>query len=244
MPFPFSFETGFYQSKSVLTVKKLVDWKKKNGFYNFKQIPKTVILSPTNSVKKRELFFKKKIKGLTGKAYIINNILYVTNFGVGAPSVIVLLEELVALGVEKFIFIGLCGRLNNLINESDAFLCKEAFSLNGSSYFYTNENMILYESEISKKISKKLNLAEKRIVSVDVPFRETVDLIDIYKKKGAELIDMETASVLAFSKVKNIDACCVLIASDYIENDWFPPKKIKNTYRKLNFITKKIISIL
>jgi uridine phosphorylase len=238
------FGSDFYKNKSLLTAKNLVNWKKKNGFYNFNKLPKTAIISPINSFNKINVFLKPKIRGLLGKIHISNGILYATNFGIGAPATIALLAELYSLGVTQFVFIGIAGRLNNSIKESELFAVNNAFSLNGSSYFYYPETNIRYETEFSKKIIKMLDISNKTTLSVDIPFRETESLINKFKLKKAELIDMETASLLAFSKYNKINFCALLITSDSIDEEWKPPKNVAKIYSKLDKTVKKLISLL
>ncbi|MEE9349316.1 MAG: hypothetical protein V3U80_04655 [Flavobacteriaceae bacterium] len=108
-----------YKENSIPTINKIIEWKKNQGNYNFKKLPKTVILTATTSyINRLKKFSKNKIKGISGKNYLIKKgVLLSSNFGNGAPAIISHMEELRALGVEDFIFIGFAGMLNANLTE-------------------------------------------------------------------------------------------------------------------------------
>ncbi len=245
MSFINSFEPGFYKEKSILNVKDIVEWKRKNNLYNFDTLPKVAIISTVNQLSLPKRLINKKLKGLNGKNYILNKqVLFSYDFGIGSPTIITLLEELTALGVTKFLYVGYAGRLNTTINEADSFIVNKAFSICGTSFFYDNESFISYANSLSDKVKSKLNLSEKIVLSTDAPYRETQSVLDFYKRKEATLIDMETASVLAFFKQNNTEVACVLIASDLIESSWIPPKNIKLLRKRAKNIVNQFIAIL
>jgi len=146
--------------------------------------------------------------------------------------------------VTKFLYIGYAGRLNTTINEAACFIVNKAFSLCGTSFFYNNESFISYSNNLSDKVKSELNLFEEIILSTDAPYRETLSVLEFYKRKKATLIDMETASILAFFKQNNAEVACVLIASDLIESFWTPPKNIKLLHKRAKNIVNQFIAIL
>ena len=228
-----NFNTGFYKETPILNPKKMVAWKKEKKIYNFKIVPKIAIISAVNCFSKKELFFLKKIKGFNTSAYLFKNVLLVLNIGVGAPSVIALMEELKALGVKKIFFFGYGGRLDNNINSGKVFKISEAYSLSGTSFFYQKESFISYKTDLHEKI----NLDEIKVLSVDAPFRETKSLLNEYKSKNVGLVDMETAAILAFGKFYDIPVCTVLVAADLLLPKWQPPENQNKSSKEI----KKLI---
>ena len=245
MSFINPFEPGFYKEKSILNVKDIIEWKRKNNLYNFDTLPKVAVISMVSQLSFPKRLINKKLKGLNGKHYILNKkVLFSYEFGIGSPAIIALLEELTALGVTKFLYIGYAGRLNTTINEAACFIVNKAFSLCGTSFFYNNESFISYSNNLSDKVKSELNLFEEIILSTDAPYRETLSVLEFYKRKKATLIDMETASILAFFKQNNAEVACVLIASDLIESFWTPPKNIKLLRKRAKNIVNQFIAIL
>ena len=45
MSFINPFEPGFYKEKSILNVKDIIEWKRKNNLYNFDTLPKVAVIS-------------------------------------------------------------------------------------------------------------------------------------------------------------------------------------------------------
>lgn len=193
-------------------------------------MPKTAILTVQhNVISRKRSFFYKKTKGVTGKNYIIDaNLLVCTNFGVGAPAVISLMEELRTLGVTQFLFIGLAGRIDHTIAEGEICIAKPIFSTSGCTALYASgEYFEPIKDDWLATITSKLNYKEVIGWSTDAPFRETPSLIAHYKTKGAKLVDMECAAIYAFAKFHNLNALCVLIAADALfEMNWLPPKNM------------------
>ena len=245
MSFIYSFESDFYKEKSILNVKDIVDWKRKNNLYNFETLPEIAIISTVNQLSLPKRLLNKKLKGLNGKHYILNKqVLFSYDFGIGSPAIITLLEELTALGVTKYLYVGYAGRLNATINEAESFIVNKAFSICGTSFFYDKESFISYANSLSDKVKSELNLSEKIVLSTDAPYRETQSILEFYKRKEATLIDMETASVLAFSKKNKTEVACVLITSDLIETIWTPPKNNRLLHRRAKDVVNQFIASL
>lgn len=244
-------EASFYKEKSTLDILDIVNWKKQNKKYNFTSLPKTAILTVQHNVisRKRSLFYK-KIKGVTGKNYVIEpNLLLCTNFGIGAPAVMSLMEELRVLGVTQFFFIGLAGRIDHTIAEGEVCIAKTVFSTTGCAALYASGTCFEpIKNDWLTAIASKLNYKQVIGWSTDAPFRETQSLIEYYKAKGAKLVDMECAAIYAFAKFYNLNSLCVLIASDALsETNWSPPKHISGlndsmlrTFKTLSKISSNV----
>ncbi len=224
------------KEQGILSAEQIVQWKKQNKVYNFNSLPKTVILTNRTSYLSRfKKYFFKRIKGLSCESYAINKkYLLCTKFGNGSPAIISLMEELIALNVKEIIFIGYAGILNNTIKEGSIFIINKAYSLTGTSFHYYNNTEIEYSNSLTTIFLNKLKLSKNTILSIDAPFRELPSQIEYFKKKGATLIDMEVASILAFSKYKKINTTCFIITADnLIDDTWKHPKNMK-ALQKIN----------
>ncbi|HEX9826515.1 MAG TPA: hypothetical protein VGA80_07935 [Flavobacteriaceae bacterium] len=223
---------NFYKEPSILKASDLVTWKRNNGAYNFKRLPNMAIISI-----KRKMFskvispFTKRAKGINGSHFIYKSkILLCSEFGSGAPAMIMLLEELRALGVRQFIFIGSAGILDDSVKGGSSHIVQKAISLSGTTFFYSEKDELeCYDLSFFEKVKNKCNLTSKTILSTDSPFRETPSLIDHYKSKGCALVDMECASIYAFSQFYKIPSACILVGADSITaSQWIPPNSVKN----------------
>ena len=229
--------------ESVLSISKFVEWKKKANQYNFKSLPKTAIIT----LSKKSLpnyYFKKKIKGLKSNTYIINeHLLFCSNFGEGGASIIGLLEELRAFNVQNFIFVGIAGIINNNIGENEILVVNNTFSTTGASYFYSklSENKIL-NYDWALKYSKLFSAKIIDTWSTDCPFRETPSLIAYFKNKGVSLVEMETASIYAFSSFYNLNSICIIVSADsLIDKVWKFPENMYLINQNIKNIIKELI---
>lgn len=100
-------DSEFYSEGSVLKISSLVKWKKDKKSYNFDELPETAYIVLNKRIIKKFLnSFSRKLKGLVGSNYILNNdILLCSEFGSGAPAITGYLEELKELGVKEFVLI-------------------------------------------------------------------------------------------------------------------------------------------
>ncbi|AXP79473.1 Purine nucleoside phosphorylase DeoD-type [Mariniflexile rhizosphaerae] len=237
---------AFYNEKSILDILDIVAWKKSNKSYNFETLPKTAILSLSRFLlSKKQRIFSKKLKGLFGQNYILDeNYVYCSEFGNGAPAIIGLMEELRAFGVENFIFIGLAGLLKDEVEEK-VFIVNNAFSTSGSAYLYSDKDSFQPKKEKwFEFFAKELNYKESICWSTDAPFRETESLVLFYQKNEVMHVDMECASIYAFAEFYKLNALCIVVSADSISNlTWNPPKNKSEINLVLKKAIEKIIAI-
>jgi purine-nucleoside phosphorylase len=134
------------------------------------------------------------------------------------------MEELRALGVKEFIFIGLCASLVGSIASGEAFYVEQALSENGITATYVSEKMITpYDEQYLKSLTEQLNLKGAMCVSTDSPFRETPSFIQEAKAEGCKLIEMECAAAYAFSHFYKLKVACLLVVADQMDTIWTAP---------------------
>lgn len=237
---------NFWKEPSILNISDIVFWKKNKNSYNFENLPKTAILSISRFfLSKKQRIFCKKLKGIFGKSYILNeNYIYCSEFGNGAPAITGLMEELRALGVENFIFIGFAGLLKKGFDEKE-FIVTNSFSTTGTTYFYSyKDNFKPINGKWFQFFINQLNYKETTCWSTDVPFRETKSLVSFYIKKNAHHVDMECASIYAFAEFYNLNSLCILVSADEIVDFvWKEPINLKEINSMMKGVIKKIISI-
>lgn len=236
------------EDKSVVDIDELVKWKKSKNVYNFDTLPETAILTIFSKKKKVFSFLSEKtVKGVKGENFLINDkrIVLCTACGYGAPYIINLCEELKALGVSKFIFIGLAGAFTASFNEGEILYVEKAFSGVGASYYYDKEEVIFpRRSDWNKLLVEELNTKPVTCWSTDAPFRETLSLKKHYEDKGAEIVEMECAAVYAFSNYYQLNAACFVIVSDQLSDTWRPPRDYESLVTKEKEIISQIINLV
>lgn len=211
---------------AILSPEMIVDWKRKRGVYNFSTLPDKAIIGLTHYIFSQQLprFFPKRIKGIAGTHFIHGSYVYCSGFGSGASALVTLMEELRALGVKEFIFIGLCASLVSSIASGEAFYVERALSANGITATYVSGKMIApYDEQYLKSLAEQLNLKGTTCVSTDSPFRETPSFIQEARAQGCKLIEMECAAAYAFSHFYKLKVACLLVVADQMDPVWTAP---------------------
>lgn len=215
----------YHKDAALLQAEMIVDWKRKRGIYNFQTLPAKAVIALTHQAFSAQLrLFSRNIKGINGKITAEGNYVYCSGFGSGAPALITLMEELRALGVTEFTFIGLCAALHQEIEPGTAFQVHKAWSASGITASYFPHKMIIpYDPAFVQGLSNAMGLKGVICCSTDSPFRETTAFLGEARAQGCELIEMECAGAYAFSHFYQIKVACFLVAADRIADRWTPP---------------------
>jgi uridine phosphorylase len=145
----------------------------------------------------------------------------------GAPNVVMLLEEIVTFGVERVIFLGYCGSLQEEVRVGDIVLPMEALREEGTSYHYLEEgekslpDHSLQDLLANWMADAPFGLHRGPIWTTDAPYRETREKVIRYRREGILGVEMEMSAAFAFGLVKGVSIGSVLLVSDELrETDW------------------------
>ena len=184
-----------------------------------------------------------KIENLTGEIELLQPPVALGGaFGIGAPAAVAFLEELIACGIKKFIFLGTAGRLTEDLHKGDILICEKAISEEGTSKQYSNDSESYSSNELNNQIENLLiNNAiknEKCIAwTTDAPYRESTEKLDYFMTQGAHVVEMEASALFTVAKHHGVELSLILIISDSIANGQWQP------YFKSNLVKDKLISI-
>jgi uridine phosphorylase len=148
-------------------------------------------------------------------------------FGLGAPVVGTLVEELAAFGVEQILLIGLAGGLQPGQHMGDLVLCEQALRDEGTSHHY------LLPSPWSSAHRPLLGrwqqaLSEQghpahwgRSWTTDAPYRETWREVVHYRHAGILTVEMEAAALFAVGQYLGVETAAAFALADVIgETGW------------------------
>lgn len=150
----------------------------------------------------------------------------------GGPIVSMMMEELHALGAEKFLFIGSCGYIG--AEKTDCLIVpSKALRDEGTSYHYIDgvEEFIDVDT---------WHFADKFLTDLDVPhkvgatwttdtfYRETPNAKAEALQKGCICVEMECASIMAVAKAKQLRAYQLLFTADKLTSDGWNIGRLKN----------------
>lgn len=160
----------------------------------------------------------------------------------GAPMAAVLLEELIALGFERFIAVGIAGHPAGPDGPSlapgDLVLVDSAMIYEGTSAHYRPGIETSYPDpeltgELSQELAKhNLSFLQGSVATTDALYRETASFLQEILAKKALVIDMELSALFTVSNFHQRQLAAITYVSDVIQlgtDEW-----------KVAFIDKKI----
>lgn len=154
-----------------------------------------------------------------------------SNFGIGAPVVASITEEMIAWGVKRFVILSWGGSLQTPLNTGDIVLADKAIRDEGVSQHYLPSKMFAHaNASLTEKIKK--HLPEDVMIgatwTTDAPYRETREEILKYQAGGVQAVEMEIASLFAVAQVRGVEAAAILIVADKLANlEWEMPKDMR-----------------
>lgn len=151
------------------------------------------------------------------------------DFGIGAPTAAMLLEELAADGVDAVLSVGLAGCLDRSVEMGEFVVPDRAIRDEGTSHHYA-------ESETYARPSEDLTGTVTRVLrdrgdpfhvgpswTTDAIYRETGVEVERYAAEGVLTVEMEAAAVFVVAVQRGVDAAATFVVSDYLgPDDWDP----------------------
>ena len=158
--------------------------------------------------------------------------LYMTDMGAaGAGGQ---LEEIIALGVEKFIIFGSCGVLDKNIEDCSIIIPNSAVRDEGLSYHYVKpsdeiEVNTKYISEFTSLLDEvKCNYRIGKVWTTDAFYRETKTKMERRKEMGCICVDMECSALAAVAQFREKDIFQFFYTADCLEGDKWDKRSLSS----------------
>jgi len=149
--------------------------------------------------------------------------------GPGAPFAAIVVEELAALGVRRFVIVGMAGSLQPGLRVGSLVLCTKALRDEGTSHHYVRPQPFAHPSP---KLTARLKNSMERLGTsfesgaswtTDAPYRETVSEVRRYRKLGILTVEMEASAVFSVAQLRGCEAAALFVVSDHVdERGWEP----------------------
>ncbi len=148
----------------------------------------------------------------------------------GAPYAIMLLENLVAWGARRIIFIGWCGAISDRVKIGDVVLPTAALIDEGTSKHYgARETAIVRArfplvSRLGQLLKENDHDFHKGTVwTTDAIYRETRQAVAAHRDNGILAVDMEVSALFSAAAFREVDLVCILVVSDELSSlNWRP----------------------
>lgn len=151
------------------------------------------------------------------------------DFGIGAPTTAISMEQLISLGTETFCIVGGCGAVGRNVARYQPIVCDRAVRDEGVSHHYLpSEKYVSADEALVTRLEDALDAAgfEYRTGAswtTDAIFRETVPEIEYYRDEGVLAVEMEAAAAFAVAEYRNVDAAALLCPFDLVMADKWEP---------------------
>lgn len=142
---------------------------------------------------------------------------------VGAPSAVLDIEDICAMGVKKFIVFGNCGVLDSSIGDCSIIIPNNALRDEGTSFHYMSPSRKVemnkkYVSEFKEILDDlEYSYIEGTTWTTDAFYRETKDKVNKRKEEGAIVVEMEASALQAVCNFRNIDLFVFFYAGDNLD---------------------------
>jgi uridine phosphorylase len=161
-------------------------------------------------------------------------------FGIGAPIVTTILEELIAIGVQRFISVGTAGALAKELRIGDVVVCERAIRDEGVSHHYLAPARYAHASpSLTNQLESALRQVGMQPVrgaswTIDTPYRESVAEARHYQAEGVLTVEMEAAALFAVAEYRGVELTAAFAISDSLaELVWNPQFRASETQGSL-----------
>lgn len=138
----------------------------------------------------------------------------------GAPQTVMILEKLIALGLQDVVALGWCGSLQPHVQIGDVVLPTGAISEEGTSVHYPlgsaqpgpAPGLLGALGEALTRSNLKTHAG--CVWTTDAPYRETASKILTYQQEGVLAVEMEVSALFTVARFRNIRLAAALVVSD------------------------------
>jgi purine-nucleoside phosphorylase len=150
---------------------------------------------------------------------------------IGAPQAAMVLETLIAGGVEQVVYLGWCGSIVSHLRIGDFVLPPRAFINEGTSPQYqttvkqpiANASRMLVNLIAGHMSELGIPFQEKAVWTTDAIFRETKNRVAYFRSQGAVAVEMETSALFTVAGFRDVRIGSVLVVSDELDTGKWKP---------------------
>jgi purine-nucleoside phosphorylase len=151
--------------------------------------------------------------------------------GMGAPSISIVVEELLRLGAQKLIRVGTCGGIGRGIKTGDIVVASSAAPVDGATRTYlhgdayaptANFELVRALVDTAVKFGQKPHVGQ--VATVDVFYNPDTDYFSKWRSRGVLAFEMETSvlyylAARAYAAGANVSAATILTVSDILSEE-------------------------
>ncbi len=166
----------------------------------------------------------RKAGRLVGDLYLLRRwqgrVAVVTNFGIGAPVVAGLAEELIAYGARRLVTLAWGGALQSDLRPGDIVVGSAAVRDEGTSHHYLPFSRTVPADQ--RMVARLAAALDGRGIkpqigttwTTDAPYRETAEEVRSLQSEGVLTVEMEAAALFALGKVRGVSTAALIVVGD------------------------------
>lgn len=159
--------------------------------------------------------------------------------GIGASMVVMRCEEIIALGVKRFLSVGSGGSLREGVSIGSIVLPASALIDEGTSRHYVGEReRIDAPGTVNKTLSEQaakmgIDLIEGAVWTTDAPYREMRSKAEKLSRKDTVAVEMECSALFALGEFREVEVGGLVVISDTLFPEWrFDPEESERGWER------------
>jgi uridine phosphorylase len=147
---------------------------------------------------------------------------------IGAPAAAILMEELIACGARRFLFVGTAGSQQPILPIGAVALAATAVREEGTSFHYlpagatASASPALLAAPHRSAMARGHDLPSGAVWTTDAPYRELSSKVARYAEQGVLAVEMEAAALFAAAEFRGVEAALIVAISDGLFHPWYP----------------------
>ncbi|HLB63385.1 MAG TPA: nucleoside phosphorylase [Anaerolineales bacterium] len=232
--------------QAVLTPQAMIAYRQRSGLLPVMEAPSAVILCLQRGLpeRMRGRYPLRRVARLMGDLYLLKRsrgaVAVMTNFGIGAPQMAALAEELIAWGARRLVSLSMAGGLLPELSAGAVVVCTQAIRDEGTSYHYlapakyVDADPGLVEDLARAFQSLGIPMTKGVTWTTDGAYRETMEEVRAYQAEGVNTVEMETAALFAVGKARGVQTATVCVVGDSLARlSWELPEDMGPVERGL-----------
>jgi uridine phosphorylase len=144
--------------------------------------------------------------------------LTIQSTGMGGPSAVIVLEELVALGVRRAIRVGTAGGLDGALALGELVIAERAICADGTSRALGAGEHADADPALTRSLRRCAPQAPgATVVTSDLFYEVGEPRFEAWRASGARAVEMEAAALFALGALRGIAVGCALAITDLLD---------------------------
>ena len=146
--------------------------------------------------------------------------------GMGTPSLSIVVEELLRLGVHRLIRVGTCGGIAAGLRTGDLVIATAACPVDGATRTYLHgeayapaADFELTRALVDAAVAAGIGVRTGLVASVDVFYNPDADYAQRWRDRGVLAFEMEASALFFLAARSGVQAACALTVSDVLGDD-------------------------